>query len=134
MSESILISTKRVLGLAEDYHHFDPDVVMHINAVLADLNQLGVGPLDGFYIGEDGTEEWGDFVDDVRYNNVKSYIYLRVRMLFDSATMTGPMIGYYQKEIDKLEWRLRVQADVYPFPIDPDADEDGVIVLDGGAP
>lgn len=107
MSDSILTSTKKILGIAEDYTAFDVDVLMHINTVFSTLNQLGIGPVDGFMI-EDATPTWDTFVGtDPRLNSVKSYVYLRVRMLFDPPA-TSYLIAAMKEQYEELEWRLNV--------------------------
>lgn len=108
--DRILVTVKRVLGLAEDYTVFDPDVTMHINTALARLTQLGVGPEEGFMV-EDGDEEWADFIDDPRLNGVKSFVYNKVRLLFDIVTLPGPVIASIEKEIEKSEWLLNVTGE-----------------------
>jgi len=83
MEESILITVKKMLGLAEDYTVFDLDVITNINSVFTTLTQLAVGSPGGFSI-EDETALWGDFLTpEMNLNAVKSYMYLRVRLLFD---------------------------------------------------
>ena len=85
MEQSILISTKKILGIAEDYTVFDLDIITHINTAFSTLTQLGVGPADGFMI-EDDSALWTDFdpVDDnLNYNAVKSYVFLKVKVAFD---------------------------------------------------
>lgn len=131
MTDSILNSTKQTLGLAEDYDVFDVDVTMHINSALATLNQLGVGPAEGFMI-EDTSEEWADFIDDVRLNPVKSYVFLRVKMLFDMTGAGRFLFQAYEQTIKELEWRLMVQADPpLPVPVPVISQE---TILDGGGP
>ena len=92
MENSILQSIKKLLGIAAEYNHFDTDIMIHINSVLMALNQLGVGPADGFKITGD-SELWNDFVTEEEFEAVKTYIYLKVKMLFDpplgSAVMTA---------------------------------------------
>lgn len=110
MTNSILNSTKKVLGLDPDYDVFDIDILMHINSVFSTLNQLGLGPEDGFEV-EDDKAEWSSFLLDRKtLNAVKSYMYLRVRLLFDP-----PATSYASEALDKqakeLEWRLNVQAE-----------------------
>lgn len=131
MSNSILTSTKKVLGLAEDYTAFDEDVIIYINGVFSTLNQLGIGPDAGFMI-ENADAEWSDFLgDDLRLNNIKTYIYLRVRMLFDPPS-TSFLIAAMEKQIEELEWRINVQREGYAWS-DPDPDtSDDELVLDGG--
>jgi hypothetical protein len=110
MDDSILQSVKKVLNLAADYEAFDMDVLMHINSVFSTLNQLGVGPAPGFMI-QDGGQTWSEFIgSDPRLNHVKTYVYLRVRLLFDPPS-TGYHVTAMQKQIEELEWRLNVQRE-----------------------
>lgn len=110
MSASILNSIKKVLGIDESYTAFDADILMHINSVFSTLNQLGVGPAEGFMI-EDESATWDTFIGaDSRLNAVKSYVYLRVRLLFDPPT-TSYMIEAQQQQVKELEWRLNVQRE-----------------------
>lgn len=133
MTNSILDSTKKVLGLSFDYDVFDLDLMMHINSVFSTLNQLGIGPVGGFMI-EDATTTWDAFLsDDSRLNSVKTYIYLRVRMLFDPP-QTAYLVTALKEQIQELEWRLNVYREGTAW-VDPD----GAIplpteetVLDGG--
>lgn len=109
--ESILTSIKKLLGIAEDYDHFDADIIMHINTVFTILNQLGVGPSEGFRI-EDDTTTWDDYIstDNLLFDSVKSYIHLRVKLLFDPPQSSGTTESY-NRIINELEWRLNVTAD-----------------------
>lgn len=110
MSESILQSIKKTLNLQADYEAFDQDVLLHINSVFSTLNQLGVGPASGFMI-EDGEKTWEDFLgQDPRLNHVKTYVYLRVRLLFDPPT-TGFHVSAMKEQITELEFRLNVQRE-----------------------
>lgn len=110
MNDSILTSTKKALNLAEDYTAFDMDIILHINSVFSTLNQLGVGPSVGFMI-EDKEATWSSFLgSDPRLNHVKSYVYLRVRLLFDPPN-TGFTTTAIQKQIEEMEWRLNVQRE-----------------------
>lgn len=118
MSDSILTSTKKVCNIGEDYTVFDQDFIMYINTVLSTLNQLGIGPVDGFVI-ENDTQTWTDFLGaDKRMNQAKTYVHLRVRMLFDPPT-TSYHIQAIQEQIKELEWRLNVvrEGDAW---VDPD--------------
>lgn len=114
MDNSILNNVKKILGIAPDYDAFDTDIIIHINTVFSTLNQLGLGPAEGFMI-EDDSVEWGDFLlDDNRLNSVKTYVYLRVRVLFDPPT-TGFTLTAVQEQIKELEWRLNVTREVRDF-------------------
>lgn len=111
MEESILTSTKKILGLAEDYTVFDLDIITHLNSAFSTLTQLGVGPPDGFMI-EDATSVWADFnwEDDHQYNSVKTYVYLRVRQIFDPPS-TSYLIAAFNDQIKELEWRLNTHRE-----------------------
>ena len=109
-SESILTSIKKLLGITEYYTQFDQDIIMHINSVFNILTQIGVGPSTGFSISDKETK-WTDYISDLSLiEMVKSYIYLKVRILFDPPT-TGILMDAMQKQILELEWRLSVQVD-----------------------
>jgi hypothetical protein len=134
MSESILTSTKKILGLEEDYTAFDFDVMTHINTAFSKLNQLGVGPEQGFQI-EDDTATWDAFLgSNLKYNMVKTYVCLVVRSFFDppQSSIANTMM---KEQIEQFEWRisiLREETDwVDPDPDVPDSDDE-LLVLDGG--
>lgn len=108
--ESILTSIKKLLGIAEEYEHFDADLIMHINSVFAILTQLGVGPSEGFSI-SDKYSTWDEFIeDDPRLEMVKSYIYMKVKLLFDPPTSSAVMEAT-NRLTSELEWRLNVATD-----------------------
>ena len=108
--DSILTSVKKLLGLTEEYTPFDLDLIMHINSVLMILQQMGVGPKEGFTI-SDATATWTQFMDGCgNIEAVKSYVALKVRLLFDppqSATVTDAI----KSQISELEWRLYTACD-----------------------
>lgn len=111
ISESILTSIKKLLGIDENYTHFDADIVMHINSVFSILTQMGVGPANGFSIsGKD--ETWSAFIADRPniFSLVKSYIYMKVRLLFDPP-LSSAAIESINRQISEFEWRLFVAAD-----------------------
>lgn len=109
--DSILLTVKKALGITEEQTVFDPDIIMHINSVLMILNQIGIGPEGGYRI-EDDLDEWTDFIGR-RVENleaVKTYVCLRVRLLFDPPTGSVIMDSIKQS-ISELEWRLNVEAE-----------------------
>lgn len=109
--DSILTSIKKMLGITEDYDYFDADIIMHINSVFMTLNQLGVGPENGFSI-EDDTSVWTDFIPDVnQLQAVKSYMYLQVKILFDSASLGAATLAAYERQIQQFEYRLNLAAE-----------------------
>lgn len=103
--ESILDSVKKVLQVQFDYDVFDLDIMMHINSVFFTLNQLGIGPVGGYQIsGSD--ETWDAFIgDDPMLNSVKSYMYMRVRMMFDPPSNSFTQTALTE-QIKEYEWRL----------------------------
>ena len=109
--ESILTSIKKMLGIAETYDHYDADVIMHINDAFTVLNQLGVGPVNGFFI-EDDTAVWSDFTEDVNtIHTVKTYIFRKVKIVFDPASLGSATLAAYERQIQEQEWRLNVAAE-----------------------
>lgn len=117
--DKILASIKKLLGLQDDITAFDVDITMHINSVFANLASMGVGkkdPTTGEIIGftvTTGNETWGDFTDnDTLMNNVKTYVYIKVKMIFDPPT-TGSLINAYKDEAKEIEYRLYTYAGGY---------------------
>lgn len=109
MNESILLSVKKALGLTDDYTYFDRDIIMHINSVFTVLNQLGVGPEAGFFI-EDSGALWSDYGEMTRLEFIKSYVYLKVRLLFDPPTSSF-VLSSMETNARELEWRINVMAE-----------------------
>lgn len=109
MTNSIFLTVKKMLGIAEEYHAFDLDIITHINSVFLNLNQLGVGPVIPYQItGEE--ETWEDFQPETPIPGVQSYIYLKTRLLFDPPTNSF-LVDNIQKQIAELEWRMNVQVE-----------------------
>ena len=109
-TESILTSIKKLLGISEEYEHFDADLIMHINSVFSILTQLGVGPVKGFSI-TDSSATWHDFIqDNTKIELVKSYVNLKVRLLFDPP-LSSAVIEAMNRMIAEFEWRLNVAVD-----------------------
>lgn len=107
--ESILDSIKKLLGIQPEYRAFDEDLIIHINTVFIILNQLNIGPEEGFMI-VDGSESWDDFVKGINETMVKTYIYLKVRLMFDPPT-SGVLVESMNSMISELEWRLFLEGD-----------------------
>lgn len=107
--DSILTSIKKLLGIEEEYEHFDPDIIMHINSIFMVLTQLGVGPSEGFSI-QDKSAIWMDFIpNSSQFEAVKTYMHLKVRLVFDPPTNSA-VIESMNRTISELEWRLNVAA------------------------
>lgn len=114
MNDSILNSTKKLLGLDEAYTAFDLDVIVHLNSTFAVLHQLGVGPEESFAI-SGATETWDDFLGTIKnVNSVKTYVYLRVRMFFDPPA-TSFALSAMKEQITEFEWRLNLATENYDY-------------------
>lgn len=113
---SVLQSVKKVLNLDPSYVAFDQDIMMHINSIFSTLHQLGVGPADGFTI-EDSSQTWEEFIVNTKnIYSVKSYMYLKVRLLFDPPA-TSFALDAMKQQATEFEWRLNVAADNPITPI-----------------
>lgn len=110
MTDSILNSTKKVLGISADYDAFDIDILMHINSVFSTLNQIGIGPEFGYSI-VDATPVWEDYLGgDLRINSVKTYVACKVRLIFDPPT-TSFALDALKEIVREHEWRLSTQRE-----------------------
>lgn len=108
--ESILTSVKKILGVPEEYEQFDADIIMHINTVLMALCQMGVGPKEGFEI-HDKTTTWTDYLGErANLNAVKTYLSLKVRLLFDPP-QSSTLIEAINNSIKEAEWRISIYVD-----------------------
>ena len=109
--DSILTSIKKLLGIAEEYTQFDVDIIKHINTVFMILTQMGVGPSKGFRI-SDKTAIWSDYIPDGQnLDSVKSYIHLKVKLLFDPP-LSSSVMECMKQLISELEWRLYTESEL----------------------
>lgn len=108
--ESILVSVKRYLGIIDDCTSFDDDLMLHINSIFSVLTQAGIGPAEGFNI-TDSSTQWSEFLgEDMRLSAVKSYMNLRVKLLFDPPT-SSTLMQAIKEQIKELEWRMYIVKD-----------------------
>lgn len=128
MNPSVLLSTKKILGLSEDYTAFDPDILQHINAAFFTLGQLGVGLPDGVVI-EDAEFLWTDLDYPMDLlAAIRTYVALKVRFIFDPPP-TSFAIEAMKNQIEEHEWRINVwREDFINLPVE----EDDELILDGG--
>jgi len=139
VTTSVLNDIKKLLGLDESYSAFNTDVLIHINSAFSTLHQLGVGPAEGFMIHSDSTT-WSTFLtaDAIHLNAVKTYIYLRVRLLFDPPG-TAYLVNAINDQIKELEWRLNVAVEsklilppvVPPVIVVPPVPVDSIVTVKG---
>jgi hypothetical protein len=117
MEQSILNSTKKVLGIGPDDDSFDYDVISYINSAFSVLHDLGIGPDAGFII-EDDSLEWEDYVSDVIVQSeVRTTVALMVRLVFDPPT-TSYHLTALTNQIQEHQWRLNVRREAGAW-VDP---------------
>lgn len=112
MTDSILNTTKKMLGITEEYTHFDTDIIIHINSTFSILTQIGIGPDEGFTIADESTT-WSDFIPEDSHHlleMVRTYMFMRVKSMFDPPTSSS-VAEAYNRQVSELEWRLMVAAD-----------------------
>lgn len=118
MEQSILLSTKKILGIGPDDDSFDLDVITQINSAFFTLFQLGVGPVDGFTIDDDAAV-WANFLaDDVVISAVKTYVWLKVRLAFDPPA-TSYLQTSAENQIREHEGRILMHREATGW-VDPD--------------
>ena len=121
--DSILTSIKKLLGITAEYKQFDPDLIIHINSVFLILKQLGIGPDQGFSISGE-YETWDQFLPEGSTNleAVKSYMHIKVKLLFDPPTSSAVMEAM-NRMASEYEWRLNVEAESAPVNVGEDGDQ-----------
>ena len=125
MEENILDSIKILLGIQPTDFNFDQEIIMHINSIFTVLNQIGVGPAEGFKI-TSNSEEWESFLENrLDLEAAKSYIFLKVRLLFDPP-QNSFLVESLNKQIEEFEWRIQVQVEPYTLTAAKAAAEDAV--------
>lgn len=121
--DSILTSVKKLLGIPEEAIHYDFDIIIFINSAFSTLNQLGIGPKEGFMI-EDAESKWDDFIGNQTATEkivqsedfkkllqcVKQYVFQKVKIAFDPPS-TSFHLEAINKQISELEWRMSVIVD-----------------------
>lgn len=111
IESSILLSIKKALGSAPDYTPFDAEITMHINSQIAALYQLGLDAAKTLIVtGPD--EQWTDLIPagDARLHFVKTYVYAKVKMIFDPPTSTAQMEAL-KSAAAEAEFRINVAVD-----------------------
>lgn len=107
--DSILNTIKKMLGIDISYTAFDVDIIVCINTAFFILQQLNVGPTEGFRI-FDSSSVWDDFSTRADIEAVKSYVYLKTRVQFDPPSSSF-VLDAMKNQIQEYEWRLNVQCD-----------------------
>lgn len=113
-NESILESTKSILGLFPEDDSFDNELILHINGVLANLIQMGIGPQNGYFI-QSKDNLWSEFLsgdDLMKMHNVKTYVAMKVKLTFDppaSSTVKDSL----ESQCKEFEYRMYTQMGGY---------------------
>jgi len=111
--DSILETVKKMLGLPKTMESFDMDIIIHINSIFSILTQMGVGPKNGFKI-TGYNDLWSSYInaDNLKYEQIKTYMYLKVRSLFDPPS-NGNILEAMNRSITELEYRLYTESGGY---------------------
>ena len=115
IDDSILLSIKKMLGMEPEFTQFDSDIILHINAIIQVLYQVGLDITDGFTV-IDQNNLWTDYIQDPRYAKItsliKQYIFMRVRMIFDPPS-SQTLAASIQESINEMQWRISQWIDYY---------------------
>lgn len=110
VTDSILASTKAMLGIVPEYTAFDNQIIMYINTTFSTLHQLGVGPDEGFSI-EDGDTTWDELLQGRKLLNlVITYVHMNVKLMFDPPANSFATTAM-KEQMKELEWRINVMVD-----------------------
>lgn len=105
--DSILNSIKNQLNINVEETGFDDELILNINSVFSTLYQIGVGPANGYSI-SDSSSLWTDYLtNEVALEMVKSYMYLKVKIMFDPPTNSS-YLSAMNEMIKEYEWRMNV--------------------------
>lgn len=110
--DSILTSVKKMLGIEEDATEFDQELIMFINSVLGICFQLGVGPKDEPFTISSKSEVWSDFIPDDQIESVKTYVFIKVKLLFDPPSSSF-VLSSYKELAQEFEWRCNVDSETH---------------------
>lgn len=109
-NDSVLTLIKKLLGIEEEYEHFDVDIMTGINTAFMTLNQLGIGPEYGFSI-QDKQATWKDFIGERKdIEPLKTFIFLTTKLSFDPPPNSF-LVDAINKQINEITWRLNVQVE-----------------------
>lgn len=105
MEGPILSSVKELLGISYEDESFDFEILMHINATLAILFQMGVEEVGDMPV-IDITTTWRElFGDRTDLEMVKTYIYFKVKSMFDPPTNSAGLESL-NRVMKEFEWRI----------------------------
>lgn len=100
----VLELIKKQLGIETEDTSFDKDIIAAINTTLATLYE--VGAIETMQSLDDYLTTWEDLFEDQTIRELaKSYIYLKVRLLFDPPTNSSIQKSF-EETAKELEWRI----------------------------
>ena len=111
LEDSILKTVREAMGLGVDDTSFDSELLIHINASLARINQNGVGNL---VLVSDDTVTWKDFIGEVEvgsdiFHLVPLFVSLNTKLIFDPPPPST--VEQYARSCDELLWRLKITSE-----------------------
>ena len=94
-----------MLGVRAEDDAFDKELIIHINGALMILNQLGVGPVEGYAI-TSKDNVWVEFIGArTDLELIKTVIFLRVSLSFDPP-QNSFLVSSMEKQIEEFDWRI----------------------------
>lgn len=111
MDHSVLDDIKKLLGIDSEDDSFDIDISIMINSAILALSQIGIGPKEGYTV-TSKEDKWSDYLENTTtdVNNVKNYIYLKTRLIFDPPS-NSTVIESFNKNLQELEWRMMLNVE-----------------------
>lgn len=108
MEDSILTSTKKMLGVDPSVDAFDDEIVTHINSAFSSLSQIGVGDATPV---ENAEATWSSLpLSNIVLGMTKTLVFLKVKKGFDPPG-TSYLIEALNDQIREQEWRLAEQIE-----------------------
>ena len=108
----IITDVKQMVGASIYDNSFDVNIVIAINSALAVLSDIGISEVDDTCLNVDDVMKWDELLKgrtDIEY--IKSYIHLKVKMLFDPPSSSA-LLDAYNRQIAEFEWRLSTKQSV----------------------
>lgn len=110
--DSILNDVKQNIGIDVENTAFDKQIISAINTAFMFLKRVGVGPKEGFYITQNGNEQWDEFMEDEssELEGAKEYVYLKAGVIFDPSS-SSVLLEAKKEALREIEWSLNFEMD-----------------------
>lgn len=123
LTESVLLSTKKVLNIPGTQDAFDQDILTHVNSAFSVLSQLGLLVEEGVYV-DDEALTWADLeLPDPWIQLIRTYVFLNTQLLFDPPT-TSFLLAARKQQLDEHVWRLSMLREYSIREEESDEDDD----------